>query len=150
MRGMQQPAWVTLERRPRRKHRMSLVLTFVVLLGLVSSGVAFAGGGNSDRAPGKNKAALIWYYTNVEPTGSPTPGGVVDTLGGAISGGYYGNTSNSGVDPDAPDNGHGVTASLAPGPAKGGCAGVVPGASIGHVITGNGPAAVGKTDDQPC
>jgi hypothetical protein len=51
-----------------------------------------------------------------EQTGSPTPGGVVNTLGGAISGGFYGNTSNSGIDSDAPARGHGVTPSISPGP----------------------------------
>lgn len=75
-----------------------------------------AGGGNSANAPGQNKDALITYYQTVEPTGSPTPGGEVKNLGGAISGGFYGNTSNAGIDVDAPASGHGVTPSISPGP----------------------------------
>ena len=77
---------------------------------------AMAGGGNSASAPGQNKDALIFIYTVLDPTGSPTPGGTVKNLGGAISGGFYGNTSNAGIDVDAPASGHGVTPSISPGP----------------------------------
>jgi hypothetical protein len=85
-------------------------------------------------SPGANQDALIFYYTVVEPTGSPTPGGVVDSLGGAISGGFYGNTSNSGVSPYAPANGHGVTPSISPGPQTVGGGGPGTGTSIGDFI----------------
>jgi hypothetical protein len=74
-------------------------------------------GGVSAAAPGKNKDALIAYYTYVDITGSPASSdGLIKNLGGAISGGFYGNTSNSGIDVDAPANGHGVTPSISPGP----------------------------------
>jgi hypothetical protein len=82
---------------------------------IVAAAAAPAFAGNS-AAPGQNKDALIAYYTTVEPTGSPTPGGTIKNLGGAISGGFFGNTSNAGVDIDAPDSGHGVTPSISPGP----------------------------------
>jgi hypothetical protein len=61
---------------------------------LLSGGAALAAG-KSSCAPGQNKAALVGFYGAGGPqvTGSPTPGGVVNTLGGAISGGFYGNTS---------------------------------------------------------
>jgi hypothetical protein len=97
------------------------------------AGTAWAGG-KSDYAPGQNKDALIGYYGSVDVTGSPTPGGVVDNLGGAISGGFYGNTSNSGVDVDAPANGKGVTPSISPGPQVNGGGGPGTGTSIGDVI----------------
>lgn len=72
---------------------------------------------NKANAPGQNKDALITYYQTVDPTGSPASDtGLIKNLGGAISGGFFGNTSNSGVDPDAPANGHGVTPSISPGP----------------------------------
>lgn len=76
------------------------------------AGTASAAGKNAC-APGKNADALIAFYSS---TGSPTPEGSVTTLGGAISGGFYGNTSNAGVDSDAPESGHGVTPSISPGP----------------------------------
>jgi hypothetical protein len=82
---------------------------------IVAAAAAPAFAGNS-AAPGQNKDALIAYYTTVEPTGSPTPGGTIKNLGGAISGGFFGNTSTAGVDIDAPDSGHGVTPSISPGP----------------------------------
>lgn len=69
-----------------------------------------------------------------EQTGSPTPGGVVNTLGGAISGGFYGNTSNSGIDSDAPARGHGVTPSISPGPQTVGGGGPGTGTSVGDAI----------------
>jgi hypothetical protein len=98
--------------------------------------------GVSDSAPGKNKEAVIAYYTVVELTGSPaSESGLIKNLGGAISGGFLGNTANSGVDGDAPDSGHGVTPPASPGPTVGGC-NAAPGSSIGHYITGNGPDAV--------
>src|SRR4051812_13310877 len=84
-----------------------------------------------DCAPGQNKAALQGFYAG---TGSPTPGGTISSLGGAISGGFYGNTSNSGASPYAPDNGHGVTPSISPGPQTVGGGGPGTGASIGDAI----------------
>jgi hypothetical protein len=89
-----------------------------------------------DCAPGQNKAALIGYYGQggIEPTGSPTPGGYVDSLGGAISGGFYGNTSNSGSSPYAPANGHGLTPSISPGPQTVGGGGPGTGSSVGDAI----------------
>jgi hypothetical protein len=82
---------------------------------IVAAAAAPAFAGNS-AAPGQNKDALIAYYTTVEQTGSPTPGGTIKNLGGAISGGFFGNTSNAGDDIDAPDSDHGVTPSISPGP----------------------------------
>ena len=76
---------------------------------------ALAGGGNSANAPGQNNALLIGV-AQAESTGSPTPGGEVTNLGGAISGWFFGNTANAGIDSDAPDRGHGVTPSISPGP----------------------------------
>ena len=101
---------------------------------VLSSGVALAGGGASSVAPGQNKEGLILYYTFVEPTGSPTPGGAITNLGGAISGGFYGNTSNAGIDGDAPANGHGVTPSISPGPQTLTSGGPGTGTSIGELI----------------
>jgi hypothetical protein len=95
---------------------------------------ALAGGGASAAAPGKNKEALIAYYTYVEPTGSPTPSGDIKNLGGAISGGFYGNTSNAGSDIDAPASGHGVTPSISPGPQTLTSGGPGTGTSIGEVL----------------
>jgi hypothetical protein len=108
---------------------------------LASSGAALAGG-KSSCAPGQNKAALVAFYGagGLQQTGSPTPGGVVDTLGGAISGGFYGNTSNSGIDSDAPANGHGVTPSISPGPQTVGGGGPGTGTSIGDAIQACGAA----------
>ena len=90
--------------------------------------------GASGAAPGRNKDAIITFYSAVEITGSPTPGGVVGNLGGAISGGFYGNTSNAGVDSDAPVRGHGVTPSISPGPQVVGGGGPGTGTSIGDAI----------------
>ena len=100
----------------------------------VAQGTAVQAAGKSACAPGKNRDALILYYQLVEPTGSPTPGGMVDSLGGAISGGFYGNTSNSGIDSDAPDSGHGVTPSISPGPQTLTSGGPGTGTSIGEFI----------------
>jgi hypothetical protein len=94
--------------------------------------------GASDFAPGTNQDELILFYSTPAPfgelTGSPTPGGVVDNLGQAIAGGFYGNTSNSGTDVDAPDRGHGVTPSISPGPQTVGGDGPGTGTSIGDFI----------------
>jgi hypothetical protein len=98
---------------------------------VLSTGTAFAA---SDCSPGQNKAAFIAYYTLVEPTGSPTPGGKIKNLGGALSGGFYGNTSNSGIDIDAPASGHGVTPSISPGPQTLTSGGPGTGTSIGEFI----------------
>jgi hypothetical protein len=101
-----------------------------------AAGATYAGGGASAFAPGQNKDALLSQYGEGGPeeTGSPTPGGVVHNLGGAISGGFYGNTSNAGVDGDAPDRGHGVTPSISPGPQTVGGDGPGTGTSIGEAI----------------
>lgn len=113
------------------------ILFSALLVGalLVTHGTAL-GQGKSDCAPGKNVDALIAFYGagGPEETGSPTPGGVVNTLGGALSGGFYGNTSNSGIDSDAPANGHGVTPSISPGPQTVGRDGPGMGTSIGDAI----------------
>ena len=95
---------------------------------LALSTTAFASG---DCSPGKNADALLAFYAG---TGSPTPGGVITNLGGAISGGFYGNTSNSGASPYAPANGHGVTPSISPGPQTVGGGGPGTGTSVGDVI----------------
>ena len=104
---------------------------FAIGLTLALTSTAALAGGASDFAPGKNKDAVINFYAG---TGSPTPGGEIKNLGGAISGGFYGNTSNAGVDPDAPDNGHGVTPSISPGPQTVGGDGPGTGTSIGDLI----------------
>mgnify|MGYP001618319272 CR=1 FL=1 len=109
-------------------------LTLIVLSALILASTAYAGGGVSDRAPGRNKDALGGFYSG---TGSPTPGGSIKNLGGAISGGFYGNTANAGVDSDAPANGHGVTPSISPGPQTVGGDGPGSGTSVGEAITGN-------------
>jgi hypothetical protein len=116
----------------------SVTVTVATLVAGVSvlAAPAFAGGA-SDFAPGKNKDALISHYQSVEPTGSPTPtdDGLIKNLGGAISGGFYGNTSNSGSDIDAPASGHGVTPSISPGPKVTSSDGtVVDGLSVGEFI----------------
>lgn len=111
-------------------------LAGMILIG--ASGAAFAGGASSV-APGQNKDAAIALYSAVFLTGSPTPGGVVGNLGGAISGGFYGNTSNAGIDVDAPANGHGVTASISPGPQVLGGGGPGTGTSIGDLIQATRP-----------
>ena len=97
------------------------------------SGAALAAG-KSACAPGQNADALVIWYSAFDVTGSPTPGGVVNNLGGAISGGFYGNTSNAGIDGDAPDSGHGVTPSISPGPQVNGGGGPGTGTSIGDAI----------------
>ena len=130
--------------------RRILVAAALAVATLALAAGPAAAGGNSTRAPGKNKDLLILYYTVIEPAGSPTPSGTVTNLGQAISGGYYGNTYNAGIASDAPANGHGVTAPLAPGPASGGFAGVIPNSSIGDAITGNPSGPSGKTDPNPC
>src|SRR5436190_12156263 len=96
------------------KSSLSLLVGIILAFGAYPARAA----GASGCAPGQNKAGLVGFYGagGPEQTGSPTPGGVVNTLGGAISGGFYGNTSNSGIDPDAPARGHGVTPSISPGP----------------------------------
>ena len=112
-------------------------LTAAASIALLSYGSALAAGKN-ECAPGKVKDLFLGQYGEGGPeeTGSPTPGGIVQNLGGAISGGFYGNTSNAGVDTDAPDNGHGVTASISPGPQVNGGGGPGTGTSIGGLIKG--------------
>lgn len=115
--------------------KSALLASVALALAVGASGAALAGG-KSDCAPGQNKAALLAFYGDggFEETGSPTPGGVVDSLGGALSGGFYGNTSNSGIDVDAPANGHGVTPSISPGPQVNNGGGPGTGTSIGDAI----------------
>jgi hypothetical protein len=100
---------------------MRVFLSAAAALALVFGAYPAMAGGASDCSPGQNKGALVAFYgagggDPTGPTGSPTPAGSVTTLGGAISGGFYGNTSNSGIDSDAPASGHGVTPSISPGP----------------------------------
>ena len=110
---------------------VSVVATLLLGAGTVSA----AKGGASACAPGPNTDASIFYYTVVEPTGSPASSdGFIKNLGGAISGGFYGNTSNSGIDVDAPANGHGVTPSISPGPQVNNGGGPGTGTSIGDAI----------------
>ena len=99
----------------------------------MTAGAAYAAPGNgaSSVAPGQNKDSLITIYS---ATGSPTPSGSVDNLGQAISGGFYGNTSNAGTSPYAPANGHGVTPSISPCPQTVGGGGPGTGTSIGEAI----------------
>jgi hypothetical protein len=116
--------------------QMKKTIALAALTGaLTFSGAALAASAK-DCAPGQYKAALVGFYGagGPEQTGSPTPGGVVDTLGGAISGGFYGNTSNSGISPYAPASGHGVTPSISPGPQVVGGGGPGTGTSVGDVI----------------
>lgn len=114
------------------------VASLTAAIFIVGGGAAFAGGASSV-APGQNKDASIALYSVLFPTGSPTPGGVVNNLGGAISGGFYGNTSNAGIDGDAPANGHGVTPSISPGPQVVGGGGPGTGTSIGDLIQASRP-----------
>ena len=105
-------------------------LIFGLGFALVSS-AALAGAG-SGNAPGQNKDFVGAVYGT---TGSPTPGGTVgDNLGQGIAGGFYGNTSNAGTSPYAPDNGHGVTPSISPGPQTVGGDGPGSGTSIGDIV----------------
>ncbi|MBI3672387.1 MAG: hypothetical protein HY245_02960 [Rhizobiales bacterium] len=104
------------------------MIAFSTLTVTVFAGPALAGG---ELSPGKNKDALESFYSG---TGSPTPSGSVANLGGAISGGFYGNTSNAGISPYAPDNGHGVTPSISPGPQIVGGGGPGTGTSLGEAI----------------
>lgn len=123
----------------KKKIAAAAAVTGLALAFAVPSAIAQ---GKSEKAPGKNQEGAIAYYTVDEPTGSPaSEDGLIKNLGGAISGGFLGNTANSGADSDAPDSGHGVTPPASPGPTVGGC-NAVPGSSLGHYITGNGPDAV--------
>jgi hypothetical protein len=107
---------------------MKTVLPLIALMFLSAPALA---GGAKDVAPGQNRDALIGGYSS---TGSPTPGGHVTNLGGALSGGFYGNTSNAGIDSDAPASGRGVTPSISPGPQTVGGDGPGTGTSIGDAI----------------
>lgn len=109
-------------------------ITAIALAATLPFATAAQAGGAKAFAPGQNKDVLILFYNTVEETGSPTPAGHVTNLGGAISGGFYGNTSNAGIDSDAPDNGHGVTPSISPGPQVNGGGGPGTGTSIGDAI----------------
>jgi hypothetical protein len=115
---------------------MRVFLSAAAALALVFGAYPAMAGGASDCSPGQNKGALVAFYGagGGEPTGSPTPAGSVTTLGGAISGGFYGNTSNSGIDSDAPASGHGVTPSISPGPQTVGGGGPGTGTSVGDAI----------------
>lgn len=117
-----------------------VILSIVVGAAMFAAESAYAACGFPP--PGTAKDGYITYYQTVEQTGSPVPGdGYIKNLGGAISGGYYGNTSNAGKSPYAPSRGHGVTPSASPGPFVGGV-NAVPGASLGYFITCKGPDAV--------
>lgn len=109
-------------------------------VGLLVGGAALAQG-KSACAPGTNKDGFVAFYGSggTEETGSPTPAGVVTNLGGALSGGFYGNTSNAGIDIDAPARGHGVTPSISPGPQTVGGGGPGTGTSIGDFIQASCP-----------
>ena len=99
------------------------------------SAASFAGGGASNVAPGKNKETAIGLAASDPDVGSPTPSGSVTNLGGAISGAFYGNTSNSGNNTaDAPARGHGVTPSQSPGPQINGGGGPGTGTSLGEFM----------------
>ena len=119
---------------------MKVHATIAISAILMTTVAAFAdpGGGASSAAPGRNKDALMAFYGEGGPeaTGSPTPqnGGYISNLGGAISGGFYGNTSHAGQDVDAPARGHGVTPSISPGPQTVGGGGPGTGTSIGDAI----------------
>ena len=110
---------------------MKTTLALGCALALLST-AAWAGGGASGHAPGTNKDGITSYYSG---TGSPTPGGTVgNNLGQAISGGFYGNTSNAGISPYAPSNHHGVTPSISPGPQTVGGGGPGTGTSLGDLV----------------
>lgn len=110
---------------------VSVFLAFVLLAAGSVAVVAAPDNGANGVAPGQNKDLLVTIYAG---TGSPTPSGAVTSLGQAISGGFYGNTSSAGVSPYAPDNGHGVTPSIAPGPQVAGGGGPGTGTSLGEAI----------------
>jgi len=116
---------------------MKTVIATIGLVGaFVFAGNAALAAGKSTCTPGHNKPLLAALYGagGAEQAGSPTPGGVADNLGGYLSGGFYGNTSNSGLSPYAPANGHGVTPSISPGPQTVGGGGPGTGTSIGDII----------------
>ena len=124
-----------------------IALAILIAASVVAVGTSAASANEGVTGPGQVKDDIISYYTYVETTGSPaTEDGVIGSLGGAISGGYLGNTSNSGISPYAPDSGNGVTPPASPGPLVGGC-NSAPGASLGYAITGNGPSAVPTNPD---
>jgi hypothetical protein len=123
--------------------RISVVAVGAAALIALAAGPA-AAAGKSGASPGQNKDALIFYYSTLDPTSSPTPSGTVDNLGQAIAGGFFGNTANASA------TGHGVIPSVSPGPAVGNCSGVVPGSSVGDLITGNPSGPSGQTDPSPC
>lgn len=120
--------------------RFSLLVATAAIVGFAGSAAAQS---KSACAPGQNKGAFVDFYGEGGPeeTGSPTPGGYITSLGGALSGGFYGNTSNSGSNTvDAPDRGHGVTPSISPGPQTvSGGGGPGTGTSIGDFIQANCP-----------
>jgi hypothetical protein len=113
---------------------MRVFLSAAAALALVFGAYPAMAGGASDCSPGQNKGALVALDGGDPTAGSPTPAGSVTTLGGAISGGFYGNTSNSGIDVDAPASGHGVTPSISPGPQTVGGGGPGTGTSVGDAI----------------
>ena len=92
----------------------ALVFSSVAVLMLSTVAIAAPATG-----PGQAKDLVIGFYASDVDVGAPTPAGDVDdNLGMALAGGFFGNTSNSGNNPDdAPDRGHGVRPSSSPGPA---------------------------------
>ena len=114
-----------------RKDVSVAVATVVALALLLVFASTASAAGNNACAPGVNQDLLVAFY---DGTGSPTPGGEITSLGGAISGGFYGNTSNAGIDSDAPASGKGVTPSISPGPQTTPNPEPGTGSSIGDVI----------------
>lgn len=120
----------------------AMLIVGVAACAMLLNGGAALAKGKSACAPGQNKEAFVAFYGQGGPeeTGSPTPGGYITSLGGALSGGFYGNTSNSGSNTeDAPARGHGVTPSISPGPQTVNGGGPGTGTSIGDFIQANCP-----------
>lgn len=109
----------------------SLTIALVTMFTLMIAAQPAAASGKSACAPGTNSELLVAFYSG---TGSPTPAGNVTNLGGAISGGFYGNTSNAGIDSDAPASGKGVTPSISPGPKVVSGGDVIDGSSLGAFL----------------
>jgi hypothetical protein len=102
---------------------MRRTATAIVGAAIAALVLAVPAAANGVDSPGENKDAVIAFYG-------------ADSLGDAISDGYYGNTSNP-----KPDGSPGIIPSASPGPTVGGCDAEA-GASLGYAITGNGPSDV--------